>query len=40
MEMTGKRFKAIKDITSGGIILVKDSNPTDPVELVQPVAGL
>ncbi|XP_021963338.1 26S proteasome non-ATPase regulatory subunit 1 [Folsomia candida] len=39
MEMTGKRFKAIKDITSGGIILVKDSNPTDPVELVQPVAA-
>jgi len=39
MEMIDRRFKAVKDVTAGGIIIVKDNTPTEPVELVQPVAA-
>ncbi len=37
--MVDKRFRPIKDLTAGGIILLRDSAPNDPFELVTPVAG-
>lgn len=39
LEMTDPRWKPVKDVTSGGIILVKDNSPGEVVEFVQPVAG-
>lgn len=39
MEMNDKRWKSLKDITIGGIVVVRDGNPSEPIELVQPVAG-
>lgn len=29
----------MKDITIGGILVVRDASPNEPIDLVQPVAG-
>ena len=39
MELQDKRWRPVKDISSGGIIILKDSSPTEPIDLVQPVAA-
>jgi len=39
MELLGTRYRPMKDVTAGGIIIVNDATPNQPVDLVQPVAG-
>ncbi|CAL8114196.1 unnamed protein product [Orchesella dallaii] len=39
MEVNDKRWKPLKDITIGGILVVRDASPSEPIELVQPVAA-
>ena len=36
----GSRYQPVKDLTIGGIILLKDTKPEDNVELVQPVPAM
>ena len=35
----GSRYKPVKDLKCGGIVLLKDSQKNDPEDLVQPVAA-
>jgi len=39
IELSDKRWKPIKDISTGGILIVKDSSPGQPLDLVEPVAA-
>ena len=39
MELNDKRWKPIKEVQSGGIIVLTDSTPDAAVEIVAPVAG-
>merc|ERR1712179_352371 len=36
----GSRYQPVKDLVSGGILLMKDTKPDDSEELVQPVTAL
>jgi 26S proteasome regulatory subunit N2 len=39
IEFSDKRWKPVKDISSGGILIVKDTSPGQPLDLVEPVAA-
>jgi len=39
MEINDKRWKPLKDITIGGILIVRDAAPNEPIDLVKPVAA-
>jgi len=37
--LEGSRYQPLKEVTIGGIIMMKDNKSEDPVELVEPVAA-
>ena len=37
--VAGSRYRSMKDLSVGGVILLRDSRKADPEDIVQPVAA-